>query len=69
MSHNLDNISSYPGTPQHQALLHHIVTYYHNDSRTLALALFASLARGTWDQYSDLDLDVVVRDNAQVDAL
>jgi predicted nucleotidyltransferase len=60
---------TYPGTRQHQALLHQIVTYYRDDPRILALTLFGSLARGTWDQYSDLDLDVVIDDHIQLDVL
>jgi len=59
----------YPGTPHHQALLHQIVTYYQDDPRVRALTLFGSVARGTWDRYADLDLDVVVRDHVQLDVL
>ena len=59
----------YPGTPHHQALLQRIVAYYEDDPRILALTLFGSLARGTWDQFSDLDLDVVVRDDVSIDVL
>lgn len=60
---------SYPGTARHQALLHRIVTYYRDDPRVLALVLFGSLTRGTWDRHSDLDLDVVIRDDVQVEPL
>ncbi len=60
---------TYPGTQQHQALLHQIVADYRNDPRILALTLFGSLARGTWDEYSDLDLDVVIDDHIQIDVL
>jgi predicted nucleotidyltransferase len=58
---------SYPGTPSHQALLERVVSHYKDDSRVLAVCLFGSLARGSWDQYSDLDLDVVVEDAARID--
>jgi predicted nucleotidyltransferase len=58
---------SYPGTERHQALLHQIVAYYRDDPRVLALVLFGSLPRGTWDHHSDLDLDVVIRDDVQLE--
>jgi hypothetical protein len=57
----------YPGTPAHQALLAAVVAHYRADPRVLAVGLFGSLARGTWDQYADLDLDIVVRDGVWVD--
>lgn len=63
------NASSYPGTPQHQALLHAVASFYADDPRILAVAVFGSLGRGTWDQYSDLDLDVVLADDVQLDVL
>jgi predicted nucleotidyltransferase len=57
----------YPGTPAHEALLAAVVAHYRDDPRVLAVGLFGSLVRGTWDQYSDLDLDIVVRDGVEVD--
>src|SRR5437868_1187484 len=57
---------SYPGTHYHQALLERIVDYYKDDNRILAVCLFGSLVRGNWDQYSDLDLDVVIEDRVQI---
>ncbi len=62
-------VVSYPGTPQHQALLATIASYYADDPRILAVAVFGSLGRSTWDQYSDLDLDVVLADGVQTDVL
>jgi predicted nucleotidyltransferase len=59
--------NDYPGTSQHQALLRSIVAYYESDPRILAVAIFGSLGRGTWDCYSDLDLDVVIADGVQID--
>jgi hypothetical protein len=56
-----------PGTVWHQTLLQAIVAYYRDDPRVLALVLFGSLTRGTWDQYSDLDLDLVLRDDLRLD--
>ena len=56
-----------PGTLQHQKILHSIISYYENDPRILAIAVFGSLGRGNWDCYSDLDLDVVVADTVKID--
>jgi predicted nucleotidyltransferase len=58
---------SYPGTAQHQTLLRAIIDHYQLDPRILAIAVFGSLGRGNWDQYSDLDLDLVITDSAQID--
>ena len=57
-----------PGTPTHQAVLSALTAHYANDSRVLAFSLFGSLARGDWDEYSDLDLDVILRDHMTIDA-
>jgi hypothetical protein len=57
-----------PGTPGHQAVLGTLKTHYAGDSRVLAFSLFGSLARGDWDEYSDLDLDVILRDDVMIDA-
>lgn len=56
-----------PGTRQHQRLLEAIAALYTGDDRVLAVLIFGSLGRGDWDDDSDLDLAVVVRDDAQVD--
>ncbi len=61
--------SHYPGTPQHQAVLHAIVEHYANDPRILAVAVFGSLGRGNWDQFSDIDLDVVIADQVSLTAV
>jgi predicted nucleotidyltransferase len=65
----LNPIAHYPGTAQHQALLRVIVAHYETDPRVLAVIVFGSLGRGTWDTYSDIDLDIVVTDETQVDPL
>ena len=65
----MSSTSAYPGEPHHQALLQAITSFYADEARILAVAVFGSLGRGTWDQYSDLDLDVVVADGVAVDAL
>ena len=64
---NTDN--NYPGTLQHQALLRAIVSHYQNDPRILAVVVFGSLSRGTSDQYSDIDLDVVTADDARLNTV
>ena len=59
--------ASYPGTPEHQRLLRAIAEQYAADDRVLAVCVFGSLGRGTWDEYSDLDLDVVTVDGLTLD--
>jgi predicted nucleotidyltransferase len=56
------------GTPSHQAVLGALKAHYASDPRVLAFSLFGSLARGEWDEYSDLDLDVTLRDDVMIDA-
>lgn len=63
----MSDTQSYPGTAAHQALLYQIVARYRDDPRVLALTLFGSLARGSWDELSDLDLDVVIEDGVPID--
>src|ERR1700693_487422 len=58
-----------PGTSAQQALLGGIINAYTADERVLAIGALGSLGRGTWDEWSDLDLDVVVADDAVVDAV
>ncbi len=62
----MDELQRYPGTPQHQAVLHAVVEHYHDDPRILAVCVFGSLGRGNWDRYSDLDLDIVVADDVTI---
>jgi predicted nucleotidyltransferase len=59
---------TYPGTPEHQRLLRGVVAHYADDNRVLAVSVFGSLGRGTWDEYSDLDLDVVIADEVTLSA-
>jgi hypothetical protein len=33
------------------------------------LILFGSLARGNWDEYSDLDLDIIIADQVEIDII
>jgi predicted nucleotidyltransferase len=57
-----------PGNSQHQALLQHIIDFYHDDPRILAVIVFGSLGRGNWDNRSDLDLDIILHDGEAIDA-
>lgn len=58
---------NFPGTTRHQALLQVVVDRYQSDPRVLAVIVFGSLGCGSWDEYSDLDLDVILRDQASLD--
>jgi len=57
-----------PGGPRHRQILQTILDYYDGDARILGVLLFGSLGRGNWDEYSDLDLDIVMVDDASIDA-
>lgn len=57
---------AYPGNHQHQRLLQAMTEYCARQPWALAFIVFGSLARGDWDAYSDLDLDVVVADEATI---
>lgn len=57
------------GTPQHQAVIQAITAFYADDPRILSVCLFGSLARGNWDQFSDLDLDVIIADDIEIDLI
>jgi predicted nucleotidyltransferase len=46
-----------------------VVDRYENDQRILAVAVFGSLGRGNWDEYSDIDLDVVIADEVSLNAV
>ena len=63
----MDELKDLPGTAVHRKMLQSIVSYYENDPRILAITVFGSLGSGTWDRYSDIDLDVVVADSIKID--
>src|SRR5579859_833180 len=65
----INRIEQSPGTIQHQALLAAIIDHYTADPRIQAVILFGSLARGSWSALSDLDLDIVVEDQAVIDPI
>ncbi|HEX8732100.1 MAG TPA: nucleotidyltransferase domain-containing protein [Ktedonobacterales bacterium] len=58
---------TWPGGPTHQRLLRAMTAYHTQQPWALAFIVFGSVARGDWDDYSDLDLDVVVTDDARID--
>jgi nucleotidyltransferase-like protein len=60
------NADAYLGTEQHQRVLRAVVSYYAPDPRVLAVLVFGSLSRSTWDRYSDLDLDIILVDGVSV---
>jgi predicted nucleotidyltransferase len=59
--------SDYPGNAQQRRVLHAVTSLYADDPRVLAISVFGSLGRGNWDDYSDLDLDVVLADGVRVE--
>ena len=62
-------MATYPGAARHQALLRAVAARYENDPRVLAVVVFGSLGRGTWDPYSDIDLDIVIADPVRIDVV
>lgn len=55
-----------PGNKTHQRILQALLELFQNDPNIEAFIVFGSLARGDWDDYSDLDLDAVVKDDTRV---
>ena len=49
-----------PGNSTHQQILKTFIDLFKKDSNARAFIIFGSLVRGNWDNYSDLDLDVIV---------
>jgi predicted nucleotidyltransferase len=54
------------GSAAHRALIEQVVAYYQTDRRIRAVAVFGSVSAGTWHELSDVDLDIVTRDDAAV---
>lgn len=55
-----------PGNKTHQKILQALLALFQKDTNIEAFIVFGSLARGDWDNYSDLDLDAVVKDDTRV---
>ncbi|HEX8728877.1 MAG TPA: nucleotidyltransferase domain-containing protein [Ktedonobacterales bacterium] len=59
--------ATWPGSPEHQRLLQAMTTYHARQPWALAFIVFGSVGRGNWRPSSDLDLDVVIADDAQIE--
>lgn len=57
----------WPGAPAHQRLLRVMTAYHARQPWARAFIVFGSVARGDWDTYSDLDLDVVIADDTRIE--
>ncbi len=55
------------GNAEHQRLLRAMTTYHARQPWARAFLVFGSIGRGDWDDYSDLDLDVIISDGAALD--
>jgi predicted nucleotidyltransferase len=55
------------GSAAHQALLARVAARYESDPRVRAIAVFGSVGAGAWHELSDVDVDVVVRDDVVID--
>src|SRR5215210_2010235 len=64
-TNSLDGVSGL-GSDRHRALIGEILEFYKDDERVRAVAVFGSVAAGTWHELSDVDLDVVIEDGAVV---
>jgi predicted nucleotidyltransferase len=54
------------GSKHHAALIDEVAAFYAGDERIRAVVVFGSVGAGTWHELSDVDLDVVVADDAAV---
>lgn len=50
-----------PGNKTHQKILQLLINLFQRDKNIQAFIVFGSLVSGSWDNYSDLDLDAVVK--------
>jgi hypothetical protein len=49
--------------PKHRDVLKNTIDYFAADNRVLGLFVGGSIVSGTMDEYSDIDVDVIVRDD------
>ncbi len=54
-----------PGNNTHQKILSILLNIFKKDNNILVFGVFGSVAKGNWDKYSDLDLDVIVKDDSK----
>lgn len=54
-----------PGSQNHQTILAALIDLFKGDDNIKAFGYFGSLARGDWDNFSDLDLDVIVANDSK----
>jgi predicted nucleotidyltransferase len=54
------------GSSGHRAIIGEVIAHYRDDGRVRAVAVFGSVATGAWHELSDVDLDVVISDEAAV---
>lgn len=62
-----DALTAWPGSPSHQRLLRAMTAYHARQPWALAFIIFGSVGRGDWHDFSDLDLDLVIADDARID--
>lgn len=55
------------GNGEHQRLLRAMTAYHARQPWARAFLVFGSIGRGDWDDFSDLDLDVIIADDATLD--
>lgn len=54
-----------PGNEFHQKILEILLDVFQKDNNVSVFGIFGSISRGNWDKYSDLDLDVIVKDRSK----
>lgn len=54
------------GSGAHRVVIEQIVACYQDDDRVRAVAIFGSIATGAWHELSDIDVDVVINDEAAI---
>lgn len=54
------------GSDAHRRLIAAVAEHYRDDQRVRAVVVFGSVGAGTWHELSDVDLDIVVEDDAAV---
>jgi predicted nucleotidyltransferase len=54
------------GSSAHRALIGRVVAHYQRDSRVRAVVVFGSVSGGSWHELSNVDLDIVIEDDAPV---